>query len=668
MKRTALFAMALAVLAGVSVVPRATGQVASPPAAGIIQGTVVREGTGEPIPDVQITVTGSAVRVNPTIMGPTGQPITLTPAMAQQLIDAVANNDPNIIGMPREYVEVAQDVLRAAGRGGAAQAGGPTSILSAVTDSNGRFRFTEVPAGNVTVKAQSLGFFAPPVNGYYGPTASVTAVVSANAPVDVRVTMIQGGTISGRVVDAAGKPLSDTPVQALQRAYSNGNATFTETNIKQTDDRGEYRLYRLPPGEYFLAVNPRRPPLRGNNRSGEEIPVFTMFPGVSNPSMAERIVLRGGEELSGYNFQLKSTLTSRVSGKVVSTVPPGPALNPQGQVRPSTPNLFIARRDTLGLSLPDYDGGETIAANADGSFELNNVLPGAYEIFARVPIAANTGWGTANPPARAGAPWAFGRTAIDVLGGTDVNDVVVTIRTGFDLKGRILVDGRAAAADLRITVLPVDSAANHNDGPASGVFSEILQFSPVIESGGIFTIPLLPEGQYRFLIGIGNGTEPSGNRGGPTAQAAALPATAYVADIRQRGVSVYDNGLTVIAPEIEPVDVFVSTDGSSIEGVVTDKEQKRVAAATVVLVPPQSRRQNPMLYKTARSDAQGHFVIDPIPPGAYTVFVWENPPASAWQNAEFLARYAQQGTPINVMAGARTSVAVGVIRDAGEPK
>lgn len=125
MKKAALFAMALAVLVGMSVVPRATGQVASPPALGIIQGTVVQEGTGLPIPDVQITVTGTAARVNPTITGPTGQPITLTPAMAQQLIDAVANNDPNIIGMPREFVEVAQDVLRAAGRGGAAQAAPP---------------------------------------------------------------------------------------------------------------------------------------------------------------------------------------------------------------------------------------------------------------------------------------------------------------------------------------------------------------------------------------------------------------------------------------------------------------------------------------------------------------------------------------------------------------
>jgi len=243
----------------------------------------------------------------------------------------------------------------------------------------------------------------------------------------------------------------------------------------------------------------------------------------------------------------------------------------------------------------------------------------------------------------------------------------VTVRPGFDLTGRLIVDGRPTAADVRITVLPDDSAANVNDGPTASIFSQILQFSPAVGPEGSFSIPFLPEGRYRFLIGIGNGSAPAG-RGGQTFPAATreLPATSYVADVRQRGGSVYDNGLTVTALGIEPVDVLVNTDGSSIEGVVSDADRKPVASTTVVLVPPENRRQNPMLYKTARSDAQGHFIIDPVPPGPYTVYVWDNPPASAWQNSEFLARYAQRGTPVNVLAGGRATIAVSVIRNSNE--
>src|SRR5207342_2030846 len=96
------------------------------------------------VPDVQITITGTGGQVNSTISGPTGQPITLTPAMAQQLIDAVAAGNPNVIGMPREYVDVAREVLAAA-QNPTPEVGGPTNPLTTVTDSNGSFKFSGVP-------------------------------------------------------------------------------------------------------------------------------------------------------------------------------------------------------------------------------------------------------------------------------------------------------------------------------------------------------------------------------------------------------------------------------------------------------------------------------------------------------------------------------------------
>jgi hypothetical protein len=83
----------------------------------------------------------------------------------------------------------------------------------------------------------------------------------------------------------------------------------------------------------------------------------------------------------------------------------------------------------------------------------------------------------------------------------------------------------------------------------------------------------------------------------------------------------------------------------------------------VVLVPPEGRRQNPALYRTARTDTQGHFIINTVPPGPYTLFAWESVLTGAWQNAEFLRSYADRGVPVSVSAAERANVDVGLIKD-----
>jgi hypothetical protein len=78
--------------------------------------------------------------------------------------------------------------------------------------------------------------------------------------------------------------------------------------------------------------------------------------------------------------------------------------------------------------------------------------------------------------------------------------------------------------------------------------------------------------------------------------------------------------------------------------------------ATVVLVPAEDRRQNPMRYKFGTTDEQGHLLVRGIAPGSYTAFAWESIPETAWQNREFLSRYQQQGTAIMIAPGSQTNL------------
>jgi hypothetical protein len=108
---------------------------------------------------------------------------------------------------------------------------------------------------------------------------------------------------------------------------------------------------------------------------------------------------------------------------------------------------------------------------------------------------------------------------------------------------------------------------------------------------------------------------------------------------------------------------MLSTSAGSVDGDVVGADQKPVANITVVLVPPDDRRQNTSLYRTSRSNEQGRYTMSNVPPGRYTVYAWESVPAGAYQNAEFIGRYAGRGTTVVVQPSAHTTTNVRVIRE-----
>ncbi len=356
--------------------------------------------------------------------------------------------------------------------------------------------------------------------------------------------------------------------------------------------------------------------------------------------------------MSGINIQVHTAMGAELSGRVVSNLPPGPVMGARGQARPSVASIILMQRD--GIGLPEINGGGVvvlnggtgITADANGNFSIPDVPPGSYEIFARLPAAPNTGWGTANPPVRATTPWALGRVSVDVHG-ANVDNINITVRPGFDLKGKVFVDGRPAAAGLQISLVPDDTASAINDGPGSLIYDQIGQYHPQIGSDGSFTFPLLPEGTYRFQVSFG----------GAESEAAAikLPANAYIADIRQESVSVYDSGVVVGNAPPNTVEVVVNTNGGSIEGTVIGNEEKPASGMTVVLVPPAERRTNPDLYQTVRTDESGHFAVSGIPPGQYTLFASPTIQVASFQNADFLAKHSAHGSRLEVSDGLHKS-------------
>jgi hypothetical protein len=280
------------------------------------------------------------------------------------------------------------------------------------------------------------------------------------------------------------------------------------------------------------------------------------------------------------------------------------------------------------------------ASRANGEFELWNIRPGAYDLYPVAPVITESvavAAGTANS-ATGGTPTTrrqpTGRIPLEV--NRDIADLRVVVNLGVPLSGEVVVNGTVAAPirpeSIRLILRPLDST------PASFVS---LVGTITVDARGRFAALNVPEARYTF-------------------QVTGLPATAYVADIRQGGTSVMENGF-VLDQSATPVQVVVETSGVTMQGIVVNAEGKPAASATVVLVPPPLRRQNLLQYRNATTDDTGTFTIRGVPPGPYTIFAWESVPPGAWQNAEFLSRYEARGRPISVGAGSAGEVQLNVI-------
>ncbi|HQX82391.1 MAG TPA: carboxypeptidase-like regulatory domain-containing protein [Vicinamibacterales bacterium] len=129
------------------------------------------------------------------------------------------------------------------------------------TNAEGRFVFTEVPAGNYQLDVTRAGWL-PGLLGRRRPGGPGLAVAIADGQPrnDLIITMWRPAIIAGRVMADNGDPLVGVEVRAIQMVHIAGRRQMNipqrpQTLARQiTDDRGAYRFSDLMPGEYLVAV------------------------------------------------------------------------------------------------------------------------------------------------------------------------------------------------------------------------------------------------------------------------------------------------------------------------------------------------------------------------------------------------------------------------------
>src|SRR5262249_417229 len=121
----------------------------------------------------------------------------------------------------------------------------------------GKFEFRNLAPGQYRLNVYRNGYLDG-AYGQRGPNGSGSAIsVAAGQTVkDIRITMIATAAISGRMRGNNGEPLGNVAVQAMKYSYAEGERKLNVAKSDTTDDRGEYRLFWLSPGTYYISAQP----------------------------------------------------------------------------------------------------------------------------------------------------------------------------------------------------------------------------------------------------------------------------------------------------------------------------------------------------------------------------------------------------------------------------
>jgi hypothetical protein len=483
-----------------------------------------------------------------------------------------------------------------------------------LTDDGGVFDIAELPAGRYTVNVSKTGFVALSY-GQRRPLQAGTPLQLGDGQqlkgVDFRLP--RGSIVAGRLFDEDGEPMPGTSVSVMRYQYLQGDRRLVQAGSAQTDDRGQFRIWGLMPGEYYVTATVRNfsfgPGGRGafGGRGGfgvgagseEETVAYapTYYPGVESVDAAKPIAVGLSQEVLDINFSLLLVRTSRIEGRV---------LNPDGTaVSAGNVQLIAESARTRGQIGVRY--GSRI--DWDGAFAIGNVPPGRYVLLARADDADVL---------------AYGSQPIGVAGG-DIDDVRVMVSPGSTISGKVVLPAASQAPDytrVRVVASPTEQGI---EGTAQARVDKDGNFSIQGVAAGPHLIR--PQGQLRGLV---------------------------LQSVTVAGRDATDTPLDLRSGQNVSNVVMTFTDRiSQVSGALTNSEGAPLTEYTVLAFPTDNSLWRPQARQimTARPDQTGKYTIRGLPPGEYYLVAVDPAEQGEWFEPAYLDAHRTGAARITVSEG-----------------
>jgi uncharacterized GH25 family protein len=264
----------------------------------------------------------------------------------------------------------------------------------ATTDANGKFNIPSVPDDGTVVAAGDPGFARAPLTE-----------VRSTGIITLQLWGRIEGTLKARGQPAVGKDLLfNLSIPGISTDFNGYKST--------TDDQGHFTMEKVPPGE------------------GEIVRLISTSPNSWSWSDRTPVTVKSGETTQVTLGDNGAT----VVGRIQFNNPPtnNVALTYQGDLSgqmPTVPHFNSPDEAQAYYKTPEYQAlmrlhkDYTIEMNPDGSFEVDNVVPGTYALNISVRVSSQNPW--AQPPIAQGWTKVTVPDTFDPTTPIDIGEVVL---------------------------------------------------------------------------------------------------------------------------------------------------------------------------------------------------------------------------------------------------
>jgi len=443
--------------------------------------------------------------------------------------------------------------------------GDGTHHQAVTTDASGAWRFDALRPGRYSVSGSKTGFISRSRRRALGEVDGSFELTGRAKPDALVLRLVRGAAIAGRVVDTSAEPLAHVMVRAVRRASVFGHPGLHDSGRPATtDDRGEFRLFELPAGDYLIEAKMATPQASARDTGGIS-PVTTYYPGTTRASDAQVVSVTQGSEASGLVIAMQAVRTLSVSGRV--------------RARCATmQHAFLMLIAGSPAGFPERPTNAIAEqATADGRFSLQGALPGEYTLHVRAECADDT--------------HEVGNFPLDVAD-QDVTNLDLAIAPPVPIKGRVLLDS-PLPGKLRMDALKVTGY------PGGSITFSLDSSETAVQADGTFTFATNAQ---QIALSV----EP-------------MPRGWYVKSVSARGAEADPDGL-IVQGATDGVEIELSGRAGRITGTVAALDSSDEQEDATVLVFHEDRRRWGRFSPYTgilTPDPYGRFESGWLPPGSY---------------------------------------------------
>jgi hypothetical protein len=426
-----------------------------------------------------------------------------------------------------------------------------------MTDADGRYRLAALTPGRYEVSARLDGF----LDGRFGQSrvGAPGRLFELKGSTNVaHVVLWRGAVITGTVSGSDGHPRSGIEVATLRRDMEFGQPRLAPAGRPvRTNDKGEYRIFGLEPGRYYVLATP---PIGGAAAFGTEADSYTYAPGVTNPRDAMPIATEGGIDTI-VNLTLQRRAVHTVSGAI------------DARLWPAAGTAFVEFR------LLSTRAVRVVSARPDGTFAVKGLLPGRY----RVTVGSTGGRSGDSPVSSA---------IVEVLD-SDIVGLILGPVTRTQVRGRIRATaGRSLTAEDLATVQISSVPAERDTQPG-------LPSVATIAADSSFALDVWP---------------------GPFVLRLVTRRTGWVITrVTQHGRDVTGGLVAVAGSDLAGVEIHVTNAAPRLHGVVTqDTAIAGTCSVVAFAIDPRLWRTGAGIAEVPVG-TDGMFTISSLAPGEYDV-------------------------------------------------